>query len=186
MQQSVNEDSVDTRRMYSIHNKFVNNLMAGGSSSDPKTNGDDSYSEMKQNVKSSSHDRSTNMLKSMNNFDKLDDTNDMSYYDKSEVMHKNSVIDKLLIERTLAEKIEDLGKAQRETAEAVNRQPLGSDIIEDHRPHSTDHSGMPDYNGSIAFGASDASNEQPQDRVLTMETEGNDQDLDATVIVAKV
>ena len=38
---------------------------------------------------------------------KLGGVNDLSYFESTHAMKKNSVIDKLLIDRTLAEKVEE-------------------------------------------------------------------------------
>ena len=45
--------------------------------------------------------------------DEDENTNNISYYQKSHAYNKNSVIDKLLIDRTLAEKVEEHQRQKR-------------------------------------------------------------------------
>ena len=75
-----------------------------------------------------------NMLKTLKEYE--DQEGNISYYEQTMALKKNSVIDKLLIDRTIAEKKEEYMKQQ--TVANINK-----------KSGSLDHSGQPKFDGSL-------------------------------------
>lgn len=105
MQTSMREgsDNNTTMKMYSVHNKQKLKLLNQGSSN-ALTMKESLENLMKGNGTGKSSSKNNNMLNEIESVES--DPNNISYYEKTFALKKNSVIDKLLIERTLAEKIE--------------------------------------------------------------------------------
>ena len=76
-----------------------------------------------------------NLLKSMKEFDS--EKGNISYYENTYALKKNSVIDRLLIDRTLAEKNEEYAAKTR----ALSPKAAVAS--------SLDHSGKPEFDGSV-------------------------------------
>ena len=92
----------------------------------------------------------------MKEFDS-DKGNNISYYEKTAALKKNSVIDRLLIDRMIAEKKEEYAKQARSPTNAVGS--LG------------DNSGKPRFDGSVT-----------DPHLESLEDYNSEDEMDATVI----
>ena len=118
MQNSVRDDSNTTLRMYSIANKQRMNLLEPSRIDVSISEGTGPHSKRRQTVtrdrandQTKSSEQMNNMLNTLKEYE--NDSENISFYDQTLALKKNSVIDRLLIDQTLAEKKEEYDMKNR-------------------------------------------------------------------------